>query len=66
MSRTVDELRPVAQRLANEWHEPCLIITVPPERPADHSRDRLPYVVLLSMATKEEQAAAVEKVGSNN
>lgn len=66
MSRTVDELRPVAQRLANEHHEPCLIVETPPEREGDHMRGRIPFVVLLSQSTKAEQNSAVEKVGPNN
>ncbi len=66
MSRTADELRPLAQRLANDWHEPCFIVIDPPPSEVCQHTSVIPFVVLLSQSTKREQAAAVEKVGPNN
>jgi hypothetical protein len=56
----IDWLRRTAQAEADRWNEPCLIITDPP-RTAESS-PAIPYVVLASMASAAEKAAAVETV----
>lgn len=66
MSKTIDELRPYAKALANRWHEPALIVTTPPEVQGDHPKGCIPFVVLLSQATREELAAAVERIEPTN
>ena len=57
-----DKLRVYAQRLANEWHEPYLIVLDPPPSPVSGTASVIPYVVLQSQASMEERRAAVETV----
>ncbi len=61
-----EQLRSFAQRLANEWYEPCLIVLDPPESEVGKFQSVIPYVVLESMATKREKAAAVQTIYPTN
>jgi hypothetical protein len=57
-----DKLRTLAQRLANEHQEPCLIVLDPPPSPVQKTESVIPYVVLLSQSCQEERRAAVQTI----
>ncbi len=65
-TKTVEQLRCYAQKLANDWHEPCLIVLDPPASPIHGQTATIPYCVVESMATKQEKAVAVQTIYPTN
>jgi hypothetical protein len=55
------KLRAFAQRLANDWHEPALLILEPPDTEVNHETRIGAYVALLSGTNSRERAAKHER-----